>query len=333
MNHLSKSLQPQAFIALAGPTASGKSASAMALAQALPIEIISVDSALVYKGMDIGTAKPTVAERKRVPHHLIDLIEPHQAFSAAQFVVEAKRLIPEIHARGRLPVLVGGTMLYFKALLHGLDELPATDSRIREQIDREAAALGWPALHAQLAAVDPQTARRLPPNDAQRIQRALEVYRSSGQPLSAFHTQPWTQAQPLGMESHCLAFISLEPQERRQLHERIMQRFDVMLAQGFVDEVRRLRQRGDLRPTMPSMRCVGYRQVWEALDTAGDQALSDQALQQLRERGIAATRQLAKRQLTWLRGMPARHVVASDAANTHATVIDVARRCINASSK
>ena len=285
-------------LCLAGPTASGKTAAALAIARALPVEIVSVDSALVYRGMDIGTAKPTLHERALVPHHLIDILDPAQAYSAALFVADAQRLVAEIHARGRLPLLVGGTMLYFKALFDGLDEMPAADAPLREALDAEAAARGWPALHAELARVDPITAARLPPGDAQRIQRALEVFRLTGQPISSFHRERDTA------QHTTPALLSLEPAARSWLHERIAQRFAQMLAAGFVDEVRHLRARGDLHPGLPSMRCVGYRQAWEALDT-GDLAA-------LRARGIAATRQLAKRQITWLRGMPQREAIACD---------------------
>ena len=302
-------------LCIAGPTASGKTALALALAERLPVEIVSVDSALVYRSMDIGTAKPTPAELAAVPHHLIDIRDPQSAYSAAEFVRDAERLMDEIHARGRLPLLVGGTMLYFKALADGLDAMPASDPAVRASIDARAAAEGWPALHAQLAQVDPVTAARLPPTDAQRIQRALEVWQLTGQPLSAFHGAARTPGLALPM-------LALEPQDRAWLHRRIAQRFDAMLAGGFVDEVRRLRARGDLQATLPAMRCVGYRQAWAALDAEG------QALQPgsagwavLREQGIAATRQLAKRQLTWLRGM-ARNVVACDAADAPARGID-----------
>lgn len=286
-------------LCIAGPTASGKSAVALALAELVPAEIISVDSALVYRGMDIGTAKPTPAERAAVPHHLIDIRDPATPYSAAEFVRDARRLIDDIRARGRLPVLVGGTMLYFKALLHGLDELPPADAAVRRQIEARAAREGWLALHAELARVDAATAARLAPADGQRIQRALEVWQLTGRPMSALHTTKsiassadWTSAGRL---------FSLEPEDRAWLHARIAQRFDAMLAGGLVDEVRALRARGDLTPEMPSMRCVGYRQVWDTLDGRAP-------LDTLRERGIAATRQLAKRQLTWLRGLPARQV-------------------------
>jgi tRNA dimethylallyltransferase len=292
------------MLALAGPTASGKTAAALAIADVLPVEIVSVDSALVYRGMDIGTAKPSAAERARVPHHLVDVIDPAASYSAAQFVADATRLAGEIHARGNVPLLVGGTMLYFKALFEGLDAMPASDPAVRAGLDRDAAQRGWPALHAELAKVDPATAARLPPNDSQRIQRALEVWRLTGRPLSSFHRGKRAgDAPPL---------LSLEPQDRAWLHARIAQRFDAMLAAGFVDEVRRLRLRGDLHPGLPSMRCVGYRQAWEALDAG--------RLDALRDTGIAATRQLAKRQLTWLRGMR-RDVVACDAPDATAQVV------------
>ncbi len=289
---------------LAGPTASGKSGLALWLAEQLqpqcPVEIISVDSALVYRGMDIGTAKPSADEQRRVPHHLIDLIEPGGSTSAAQFVLDVQRLVPQIRARGALPLLVGGTMLYIKALRDGLDAMPASDPAVRARLDARAAALGWPALHAELARVDPVTAARLKPLDAQRIQRALEVFEQTGLPLSHFHgraSRAATEAPP--------PLIALEPVSRAWLHERIAQRFDDMLNAGFVDEVRHLRTRPDLHPGLPALRCVGYRQAWAALD-AGD-------LTPLRETGIAATRQLAKRQLTWLRSMPDRLSLAADA--------------------
>ena len=297
------------WIGMAGPTASGKSAIAMALAAQWPLEIVSVDSALVYRGMDIGTAKPSANERAAVPHHLIDLIEPSQAYSVAQFLCEATTLIGEIRGRGRLPLLVGGTMLYFKALIDGLDPLPAADPALRVALEAEAASRGWPAMHAELARVDPVTAARLPPTDAQRIQRALEVFRASGNTLSSFHSGP--RAAP------DTALIALEPQSRAWLHQRIGARFDAMLAHGLLDEVRHLRGRRDLHAGLPSMRCVGYRQAWAALEDG----LKGEALHaQLRERGVAATRQLAKRQLTWLRSMPQRVIVAADAADVQAQV-------------
>jgi tRNA dimethylallyltransferase len=288
-------------VALAGPTASGKSAAALALARALDADIVSVDSALVYRGMDIGTAKPTQAERALVPHHLIDIIDPVDSYSAAAFVRDARALVDQIRARGRRVLLVGGTMLYFKALFDGLDTLPAADPAVRAQIEAEGAVRGWPALHAELAEVDAATAARLAPRDAQRIQRALEVWRTTGKPLSTLHG---SADRTPGLRPD--RFLSLEPADRGWLHERIAQRFDQMLAAGFLDEVRWLRARGDLHAGLPSMRSVGYRQAWEALDGLWPVA-------ELRERGIAATRQLAKRQLTWLRGMRQRTVVACDA--------------------
>ena len=302
---------------LAGPTASGKSAVALALAELVPAEIISVDSALVYRGMDIGTAKPTPAERAAAPHHLIDIRDPATPYSAAEFVRDAQRLIADIRARGRLPVLVGGTMLYFKALFEGLDDLPPADAAVRRQIEERGAQEGWPALHAELARVDPITAARLAPGDSQRIQRALEVWQLTGQPMSALHTTKSgaARAQQTGAGS----LFSLEPADRAWLHGRIAQRFGDMLAGGLVDEVTALRARGDLTADMPSMRCVGYRQVWDTLD---GRAPADT----LRERGIAATRQLAKRQLTWLRGMPERQVLAVD---DKTSAVEMAQRLLD----
>ena len=313
-----------AWIALAGPTASGKSALALALAQRSPVEIVSVDSALVYRGLDIGSAKPSPAERAAVPHHLIDILEPQQSYSAAAFVADAQRLLPQIAARGRLPLLVGGTLLYFKALFEGLDDMPAAHPALRQAIEAEAAQQGWPALHAQLAAVDAPTAARLSPKDAQRIGRALEVWRASGRPLSAFHTR--TQAKlaqtaaqsappPLQINGQTGVLLALEPLDRAWLHQRIAQRFAAMLEQGFIDEVRALRQRPDLHPGLPALRSVGYRQVWEALDAlaaSGRSSFSAPELADLAERGTCATRQLAKRQLTWLRSLPQRQLLACE---------------------
>jgi len=275
-----------------GPTASGKSAIALELAQLLPVEIVSVDSAQVYRGMDIGTAKPDRATRARVPHHLVDLIDPDQSYSAARFRTDALAAIAGIRGRGRIPLLVGGTMLYFKALREGLSRLPQADARLRKELDDRAAAAGWPALHAELARVDPATAARLSTTDSQRIQRALEVFHISGTPLSALQGARQSEDAP-----DFLA-IALVPSDRAELHRRIAARFDAMLANGLVEEVRTLRQRFSLTASMPSMRCVGYRQIWNVLE--GARAPAD-----LRERGIAATRQLAKRQLTWLRSMEA----------------------------
>lgn len=288
-------------LCLVGPTASGKTAAALALARALaherPLEIISMDSALVYRQMDIGTAKPSAAEQAEVPHHLIDLIDPAQSYSAAQFRDDALRLIAEIRARGGTPLVVGGTMMYYKVLCEGLNALPSADPEVRAALEDEARREGWPALHARLAQVDPVTAARLAPNDAQRIQRALEVWTVSGQAMSALHAAQRPEPAP-----YAFVPVALEPSDRGVLHARIAQRFDAMLAQGLVDEVARLRARGDLHPGLPSIRCVGYRQIWSYLD-------GDIDLPSAREQGIFATRQLCKRQLTWLRSLPARRVI------------------------
>ena len=287
-------------VAIMGPTASGKTAAALAIAAERPVEIISVDSALVYRGMDVGTAKPSKEELAAAPHHLIDILDPAEAYSVMQFRHDALRLVEEIAARGKLPLLVGGTMLYFKALRDGLDELPQADPGIRARLDAEAARHGVPALHARLAQLDPATAARLEPNDSQRIQRALEIIELTGQPMSSLLSNKTVRALPFD-----LLPLALEPSDRAVLHERIAHRFDAMLAdedRGLLAEVAALRARGDLHLGLPSMRCVGYRQAWEYLDGACDRAA-------LREKGIAATRQLAKRQLTWLRSMPERIVI------------------------
>ncbi|EYC52025.1 tRNA dimethylallyltransferase [Hylemonella gracilis str. Niagara R] len=355
-------------LAIVGPTASGKTAAALAIAQAFPtptragtrpVEIISADSALVYRGMDIGTAKPDAAERAIAPHHLIDIRDPSESYSAAEFVRDATRLIHEIHARGHLPLLVGGTLLYIKALLEGLDDLPPADATVRAALDAEARALGWAALHTELQRVDPVTAMRLPPGDTQRIQRALEVYRLTGRPLSSFHTRATNGTS--SPHAPALTLIALEPQDRVWLHAGIARRFDAMLQAGLLDEVRALRARGDLHADLPSMRCVGYRQAWEFLDAQEAQgtpvaqetgrdtmaaarlapsgqrdaptkrgAPQTDPLDELRERGIAATRQLAKRQITWLRGLAqadlVRHQVACDAPDAQIRVLDLARQ-------
>lgn len=284
---------------LMGPTASGKSALAMALARELPLEIISVDSALVYQGMDIGTAKPSMAERQQVPHHLIDILAPTQSYSAAEFIRDARQLIAAIHRKNRIPLLVGGTMLYFKALLHGLDDLPAANLRIRQQLEAQAQKSGWPAMHARLKQVDPETASRLPETDSQRIQRALEVWQITGKPLSSLQKKHH-QSRPRQGAGELL--VSLEPSNRADLHLKIRQRFEAMLQAGFMQEMRRLRARGDLHAELPAMRCVGYRQAWQALDEAWPE-------EKLIEKATAATRQLAKRQLTWLRAMPERRIL------------------------
>jgi tRNA dimethylallyltransferase len=284
------SLPPAIF--LMGPTASGKTGLAVELYQHLPIELISVDSALVFKGMDIGTAKPDPATLAQAPHHLIDLIPPTQVYSAANFRNDALKLMADITARGKVPLLVGGTMLYFKALQGGLSALPEADVQVRAKLDAEAAQIGWAEMHAKLAAIDPETAARLQPSDAQRIQRALEVYEISGKTMTELHRAPVSNELP-----YRLFKIALVPSDRKVLHDRIALRFDDMLKQGFVDEVKGLLNAyPELKPELPSMRCVGYRQALEHL--AGDYDLAD-----LRDRGIFATRQLAKRQLTWLRGM------------------------------
>ena len=298
-------------LCLAGPTASGKTAVALQLARQLPLEVVSVDSALVYRGMDIGTAKPSEAERAQVPHHLIDIVDPAESYSAAAFAADARRVIGEIRTRGRVPLLVGGTMLYFKALRQGIDAMPRADAALRREIDERAAHLGWPALHAELSSVDPATAARLAPHDAQRIQRALEVWRLSGRPLA-----DWQRGASRAADA-ALPMLSLEPARRAWLHECIAQRFTAMLEAGLVDEVRALRRRGDLHTGMPSMRAVGYRQVWEALDAG--------SLDGVAERGIAATRQLAKRQLTWLRSTE-REVQACDDERATARACEVLLR-------
>ena len=288
-------------VAIMGPTASGKTAAALAIARTRPVEIISVDSALVYREMDIGTAKPTADELASAPHHLIDIIDPLDAYSVAQFRADAIRLVGEITARGALPLLVGGTMMYFKGLVDGLDDLPTADPAIRVRLDAEAALIGWPGMHARLRERDPATAARLAPNDAQRINRALEIIELTGKPMSALLALRQKPVLPFDLVS-----FALEPSDRAVLHGRIAQRFDAMLGTrddtGLVAEVARLRARGDLSPSLPSIRCVGYRQTWDYLDGTISRA-------ELRELGIIATRQLAKRQITWLRAMPDRIVI------------------------
>ena len=300
-------------VAIMGPTASGKTAAALAIAREVPSEIISVDSALVYRGMDIGTAKPTAEELASVPHHLIDIIDPAESYSVAQFCAATLRLVSEISARGKLPLLVGGTMMYFKGLTDGLDDLPTANAELRVAIEEEAVRIGWPAMHDKLRTLDPATAERLKPNDAQRINRALEIIELSGRPMSELLAKRAKTELPFELLS-----FGLEPSDRSVLHKRIATRFDQMLGQrddsGIVAEVAGLRRRGDLHPGLPSMRCVGYRQAWEYLDGVIDRPA-------LRETGIIATRQLAKRQLTWLRSMPARIVIDCLGDNTAATVL------------
>ena len=278
-------------LALLGPTASGKSRLSMLLAEKLPVEIVSLDSALVYRGMDIGTAKPTAAERARVPHHLVDVVDPDQAYSTGRWRDEAVRHVVEILARKKTPLIVGGTMLYYRALVQGLDELPQADAAVRRAIDAEAAERGWPAMRAELEKVDPQSAQRISANDAQRIQRALEVWRLTGKPLSGLHG---AAKQPLPFE---VKAAGLFPADRKALHQAIERRFDAMLRDGLVDEVSGLKKRFGLSADMPSMRAVGYRQVWEFLEGKA-------SAEEMRSRAVTATRQLAKRQMTWLRSFP-----------------------------
>ena len=312
-------------IALVGPTASGKTAIALAIAEKLPVEIISIDSALVYRGMDIGTAKPSAQERAQVVHHLIDIREPTQTYNAADFVNDAQHLIADIQSRGKLPLLVGGTMLYLKALQDGIDDLPKTDAATREAIETRAKAKGWPAMHEELRKVDPISAARLAPNDAQRISRALEVWHISGKSLSAWFEEgankrlDTLRTTASGTD---IDVISLEPNDRAWLHARIEQRFAAMLTAGFLEEMQTLRARGDLTPDLPSMRCVGYRQAWEQMDAM--QLLgthSQEMLAKLQETAVAATRQLAKRQMTWLRSMPERHTIACDSTDPTAQAL------------
>jgi len=296
-----------------GPTASGKSALALALAEALGGEIVSVDSAQVYRGMDVGTAKPTAAERARVAHHLLDVVDPTEAYSAARFARDAAAAIGAIRAHDRVPIVAGGTMLYFKALTEGLSALPEADPVARAAIDARAAREGWPALHAELARIDPVTAARLAPADAQRIQRALEVHAVAGVPLSVLQGRRAPAASALG-RTIALAIV---PPDRVVLHAAIAERFDAMLAGGLVDELRALRTRYALDPALPSMRSVGYRQAWRFLD-------GEIGARELREQGIAATRQLAKRQFTWLRATAARHLTPDEARDTGTVLAYVA---------
>lgn len=313
---------PPLVICLAGPTAAGKSASTLALAERWPLEIINVDSATIYRGMDIGTAKPSPAEQAQVPQHLLDIRDPAQSYSAAEFRADALRLIDAIRARGRIPLLAGGTMMYYKALRDGLDDLPQADPALRAELEARAARDGWPALHAELARLDPVTAARLAPNDSQRIQRALEICRLSGQPMSALLGR---QRAAAGDDDHRYLTISLEPSARAALHARIEQRFDAMLASGLLEEVRGLHARADLHPGLPSVRCVGYRQMWAHLD-------GEISLEEAREQGIAATRQLAKRQITWLRAQPERVIVDCLAADAVARTIDAVATALDDAS-
>ena len=304
---------------LAGPTASGKSAGVLALARRWPVEIINVDSATIYRQMDIGTAKPTLQERAETPQHLLDIRDPSESYSAAQFLRDTHALITQIRERGRIPVLAGGTMMYFNTLRQGLNALPEADADVRARIDEMAREHGWPHVHAELARLDPDTAARLSPNDKQRIQRMLEVCLITGRPYSSLIEQ---EGEKEG--DHRFHIVSLEPSDRLALHQRIAQRFDQMLEKGFVQEVQALRDRGDLHEDLPSIRCVGYRQIWEHL--AGDTTLDE-----AREKGIAATRQLAKRQLTWLRSMQDREVIDCLADDVVSRIIDAAAPIMKAS--
>jgi len=282
---IAEKLPPAIF--LMGPTASGKTALAFEMADRLPVELISVDSAQVFKDMNLGTAKPDAETLARYPHHLIDLITPEESYSAARFCQDALALMADITARGKIPLLVGGTMLYYKALMDGLADLPQADPALRAEIEAQAAQQGWPALHAELAKLDPETAARLAPNDSQRIQRALEVVRLSGQPMSVLYAAQKRNPLPYQVLS-----MGLAPSDRSWLHARIAERFDLMLKAGLVDEVVELRRKYELHADLPSMRSVGYRQVWDHLE-------GRIVTQELRDRGVFATRQFAKRQLTW----------------------------------
>ncbi|EGH31311.1 tRNA delta(2)-isopentenylpyrophosphate transferase [Pseudomonas syringae pv. japonica str. M301072] len=304
-------LPPAIF--LMGPTAAGKTDLAIELTKVLPCELISVDSALVYRGMDIGTAKPSKAQLAEHPHRLIDILDPAQSYSAADFRSDALAAMAEITARGNIPLLVGGTMLYFKALLDGLADMPAADAQVRAQLEADAQAFGWQALHDQLAGVDPVSAARIHPNDPQRLIRALEVYRVSGMSMTAHREQQTaqsTEAAASGRQQlpYTVANLAIAPADRKVLHQRIALRFEQMLDQGFLDEVLALRSRGDLHSGLPSIRAVGYRQVWDHLD-------GKLTRDEMQERGIIATRQLAKRQFTWLRSWEDLHWLDSLASD------------------
>jgi tRNA dimethylallyltransferase len=300
-------------ILLIGPTASGKTGAALALADALPVGIVSVDSAMVFRDMNIGTAKPDAATLARFPHRLVDVVSPEEHYSAGRFRSEAQAAMAEIRAAGKVPLLVGGTMLYVKALTEGLSNLPTGDAALRAAIDAEAAERGWPALHAELVVVDPLAAAKIAPTNPQRIQRAIEVYRASGRPISSY----WAEGRPGAADDDFLT-IALVPSDRTVLHQRIARRFRQMLHEGLVDEVKALRAKYRLDATLPSMRCVGYRQVWEML--AGTLPAAE-----LEDRGIFATRQLAKRQLTWLRSMEGIHAIDCLATDATAQILTSAR--------
>lgn len=304
-------------VCLVGPTASGKSAASLALAARWPIEIIVMDSATIYRGMDIGTAKPDARERAVAPHHLLDIRDPAERYSAAEFRHDARALIAEIIARDRLPVICGGTMMYYKVLREGISNLPTADAELRAQIDAEAQQKGWPALHAELATYDPISAARLAPNDSQRLQRAIEIYRASGVPMS-----DWLARDKPSAPEHEYLTLSLEPSDRLALHARIAQRYHAMLAEGLLEEVAQLRARGDLHTGLPSIRCVGYRQLWEHLE-------GNISLETAVEQAIAATRQLAKRQLTWLRSDPSRHIVDCLAPDATEQIVSLAASALS----
>lgn len=307
---------------LMGPTASGKTALALELAQHLPVEIISVDSAMVYRGMDIGTSKPSAVELASVPHHLIDIRDPSEPYSAAAFVEDALQCLQDITERGKIPLLVGGTMLYFRALQQGLSPLPPANPAIREALLTEANVIGWPALHQRLSAIDPESGKRIHPHDSQRIQRALEIYAVSQKPMSAFfkahEEESAKQPTSRGIKDYQIGTFALMPSDRAVLHDNIEKRFDQMLAAGLVGELQRLYERGDLLPTLPSLRSVGYRQVWQYLE-------GECTLAEMRLKAIAATRQLAKRQITWLRSWS--HLIRLQ--NTHLASVKTVLNCVS----
>ena len=301
-----QSLASQPILCIVGPTGAGKTHLAMSLAEysksiGLTIEIISMDSALVYRGLDIGSAKPTKAEQAAVPHHLIDILEPTEVYSAARFAKDAKQLCVEIANRGHIPVIVGGTMLYWRAWAYGLSSLPPANPEIRERLDEEGKRIGWPTMHAKLAVIDPETAMRLEPNDSQRVQRALEVYEITGKTMSALLAESPSEDGREGSDiPDWINLVSLEPSDRKRLHQNLEKRFDEMLGAGFLDEVKRLRRNSDLHADLPAIRSVGYRQAWEFLNGEID-------AEQMRYKALAATRQLGKRQLTWLRAISGRN--------------------------
>jgi len=305
---MSASKLPKAVF-LMGPTAAGKTALAMDLYDKLPCELISVDSALIYKGMDVGTAKPTATELAKYPHHLVDIIDPSESYSAAQFREDVLSLMQDIVARGKMPVLVGGTMMYFNALTKGMAKLPQADESIRADISQTAERDGWPAVHKLLQEVDPESAARLAPNDSQRLQRALEVYRISGKTLTTHWQEQQQQKLPFDVLN-----LAIMPKERKTLHQRIEQRFNIMLEQGFIEEVQALYDRGDLNLELPSMRCVGYRQAWMYINGDIDHKT-------MTEKGVVATRQLAKRQITWLRSWQDLHWFDLEATDLTARVL------------